>query len=267
MQSIVIESTDMRVSRWSFGTGSLHHLALASSRRRLLDEALDSGFTHFDTSPYYGYGLAEHDLGRAFRGRRDRFTVATKVGLYPRGWSSASAPGVWARKVAGKLVKTVGAPRVDWSLRQARRSLDHSLVRLRTDHVDVLFLHEPDPGVIAADEFLDWLEAERSRGRVRNFGLAGLSRSMTGWVRSGNRLAQVLQAKDSLEERQADALLDAGRRLQFTYGYLSAAPQSQDRNTVAVCLRAILARNTTGSVIVSTRRRERLRAFADAAGD
>lgn len=264
MQSIVIDLTELRVSRWSFGTGSLHHLPLASKRDRLLNSAADMGFTHFDTSPYYGYGLAEYDLGRFLRSRRSSFTVATKVGLYPYGPASAGAFSVWGRKAIGRLVPKISAPRVDWTVRRAKLSLDQSLIRLQTDYVDVLFLHEPDPAVVVADEFLGWLESERRHGRVRHFGLAGSTDPMLPWIGDRHGLGQVLQVRDTLDRRQAEPIVEIGRELQFTYGYLSGHKTCFDQDSVQNYLRAVLARNRRGSVIVSTRRCERLRNFAKA---
>lgn len=267
MKSVVVDLTELRVSRWSFGTGSLHHLALASKRSRLLNSAADTGFTHFDTSPYYGYGLAEHDLGRFLRGRRTDFTVATKVGLYPYGHASTGVFSTWGRKAIGRLAPRISAPLIDWTVRRARLSLDQSLIRLQTDYVDVLFLHEPDPAVVAADEFLGWLESERRHGRVRHFGLAGHAAPMLPWIGSNHGLAQVLQVRDSLDQAQANAIIDAGRKLQFTYGYISGSTTTFDHGSLQGHLRAVLARNHSGSVIVSTRRRGRLHDFSQAAGD
>lgn len=266
MESVAVPGTDLKVSKWSLGTGSLHHHVLASKRRRLLDAAADAGFTHLDTSPYYGYGLAERDLGRFMSGQRARFTVATKVGLYPHGSPSATGAGVWVRKGLGKIARQISAPRVDWSVTEAEHSLGRSLARLRTDHVDILLLHEPDPAVVAADEFLGWLERERSSGRVRHFGLAGQVGPMLPWIHGRHGLAEILQVKDSIESREADVVIDAGRELQFTYGYLSGQAAPIYDGSIARHLRAVRQRNPHGSVIVSTRRPERLAAFA-AAGE
>lgn len=264
MRPVVIPGTGLSVSRWSFGTGSLHHEFSARRRRRLLDAAADAGFSHFDTSPYYGYGLAETDLGRFARHRREQVTLATKVGLYPRGPAVAGALALWTRKAAERLAGR-GVPRVDWRVDQAERSLDDSLSRLQTDYVDLLFLHEPDPARIAADEVLRWLERERARGRIRAWGLAGPHVPGLDWVANHHPLASVLQVKDSLAHREADALLHAGRGLQFTYGYLAAA-RAAGTTTIdeSRLLAAILERNRGGSVVVATRRIERLVRFAEA---
>lgn len=258
MRFAVIAGTDIRVSRLSFGTGSLHHLFGEQQRQRLLGAAADSGMTHFDTSPYYGSGLAEADLGRFLRGRRDAFTVTTKVGLYPRGAASTHATSVWARKVLGRLMPKVALPVVNWQLERARASLSQSLRRLGSDYVDFLLLHEPDIGAIRSDEFLRWIEAEHAAGSVRSWGLAGEAERVEPWATSNHPLARVVQTRDSLDKREADFLASCGRSFQFTYGYLASANRAGAAELPAAILERALQRNTTGAVIVSTRRADRI---------
>lgn len=228
----------------------------------MLLHAESVGITHFDTAPYYGYGLAEHELGRALRDRRSRITVTTKVGLYPYGPSSTRIAGVLARKAVGKIVPGVALPAVDLSVGRAEDSLDASLRRLRTDHVDFLFLHEPDPGLLRADECLTWLQREQRRGRIRAWGVAGLRICVLPWVLSGHALAAVVQTQDSLDHHQADFLTEVGRKLQFTYGYLSGAGSGRDGSSPEETIGKALRRNTDGCVLVSTRRVSHLRRVA-----
>jgi aryl-alcohol dehydrogenase-like predicted oxidoreductase len=263
MRFSVIENTDVRVSRISFGTAALHHLFSAAKRRQLLEAAAASGITHFDTSPYYGYGLAESDLGIFMHGRRDDFTVTTKVGLYPFGAAAQGAFGVWARKAAGKLYPQLAAPEVDWRVQRAASSLEASLRRLKTDHVDFLFLHEPDISLLNADEFLRWVEAERSKGKVRYWGLAGLPALLMPWLHIDHPLAQVLQTRDDTVTRSADFVLERGRQLQFTYGYLSSRSANGSSQSAANVIHNALARSTRGSILVSTRRAERVKQLAE----
>ena len=89
MQKAVIENTAIPVSRLSMGTASLHLLFSSVQRQKLIQASATAGITHFDTSPYYGYGLAETDLGVFLRGQRAAYTVTTKVGLYP--WRATSS--------------------------------------------------------------------------------------------------------------------------------------------------------------------------------
>src|SRR5947208_1551767 len=187
MQSVQIDQTELRVSRWSFGTASLHHVPRSNQRQRLLRAAVNAGFTHFDTSPFYGYGLAERELSGLIKHGRADLTLATKVGLYPPRHASYRPLGIWCRKVVGRVVRRVSAPRVDWSIAEARKSLAQSLRRLGTDYVDVLYLHEPDAMLIAADQFLRWLEDEQVKGSIRYSDLAGLATRQMGVVRGGCR--------------------------------------------------------------------------------
>ena len=126
---VSLPGTNFDVSRLSFGTASLHHLYSSRARQALLQGALDIGITHFDTSPYYGYGLAEQELGILQKRNRDAFTVATKVGLYPNGSRFSGTLTVWARKIIGKAFPAISMPVVNWSVSAAEKSLELSLKR------------------------------------------------------------------------------------------------------------------------------------------
>lgn len=266
MQYSVIENTDVRVSRISFGTASLHHLFSARQRQRVLETAAMEGISHFDTSPYYGYGLAESDIGSFMQGRRDAVTVTTKVGLYPFSGAAHGATGVWVRKAMGKFYPRMSAPEINWSVQRAATSLNASLRRLKTDYVDFLFLHEPVINLLNADEFLGWIEAEQSKGKVRYWGLAGLPVLLEPWLQINHPLANVLQTKDGIGQPQAEFIIKKGRSLQFTYGYLS--PQYSDGMVVPVdvLIRQALMRNTQGSILVSTRKAARIKEIARLVG-
>ncbi|UZR28740.1 aldo/keto reductase [Methylococcus mesophilus] len=252
MQYSTIENTDVRVSRISFGTASLHHLFSARQRQQVLEATASAGISHFDTSPYYGCGLAEADLGEFMEGRRDVFTVATKVGLYPFGGAAHGTFDVWVRKAAGKIYPRLSAPEVDWRVQRAADSLNASLKRLKTDYVDFLFLHEPDISLVDADEFLHWIEAEQSKGKIRHWGLAGLPVLLEPWLQNDHPLALVLQTRDCVDGHQADFILNKGRSLQFTYGYLSSQLRQGKAVQVDVLIHKALIRNTQGSILVST---------------
>lgn len=266
MKQVAIEGSGIRVSRLALGTGSLHHAFRFSQRQRLLSVAASAGITHFDTSPYYGYGLAESDLGSFLRRQRSEFTVATKVGMYPWGKAVEHSTSVWMRKVVGGMVPAVSRPVIDWRVDRARLSLQQSLRRLGTDYIDFLFLHEPDQHLIDADEYQRWIEDEVARGAVRTWGLAGVAEKVAPWVQGAHCLSRVVQTRDSLDKRQADFMLAAGRPLQFTYGYLSAHSTLDKRAAPETVLRGALVRNSCGAVIFSTRRAERIPRLVGLAG-
>lgn len=265
MKQTVLPRTDLSLSRLSFGTASLHHLPTSSRRQALLRTALDHGFTHFDTAPLYGHGLAERAVGKFLSGCGDDITVASKVGLYPRGGEAASLASVWSRKALGKLFSGMSRPVVDWSVKRASQSLTNSLRRLRRSYVDILFLHEPDPKLLDADEFLTWMERQRDHGKVRYWGLAGEAVRFKNLIDEGHGLTQVLQVRDCLGGMDGHPVLASGRKFQLTYGYLSDALQRDDDIEHSRVLRGALSRNPCGSVIVSTRRIDHLRELVAAA--
>lgn len=258
----IAKDSPLHVPRLSFGTGSLHHVFSAKERQNILLTALNTGLSHFDTSPYYGYGLAEQDLGTFLKGKRARVTLATKAGLYPYGYADSHAAGVWLRKAIGKVSPRFSRPAVTWEVDRAKHELRASLRRLKTDFVDVLFLHEPRFGPDQADELLRWLESERALGTIRCWGLAGEANRVSSWVRAGHPLAMVVQTRDSMSIRQADFMLDCQRPLQFTYGYQSSQAGAATPGQYLDVLRAALARNKSGSVIVSSRKAERVAQLA-----
>lgn len=264
MNKTVIPGTAVSVSRLGFGTASLHHLFSGCARRALLGAAAEEGIRHFDTSPYYGYGLAETELGRFVCRDRAAFTLTTKIGLYPWRFANKQALGVWTRKAIGKFLPWVALPVVNWQVAQARASLDDSLRRLRTDYVDFLLLHEPDASLIEKDEMFAWLDREFAAGRVRSWGVAGVRERVAPFVQDKNPLARVVQTQDSLENREAEFLFAKGRELQFTYGYLSSESREQAGWSRLEVLCRALERNRTGSVLVSTRRVDRVQQLGKA---
>ena len=94
---------------------------------KLLHAALDRGVDHFDTAELYGFGANEELLGAAFHDRRDKAFIATKFG--PLG-------DLKERTERG----------VDGSEANMRRAIEQSLRLLKTDHVDLYYLHRKDPG-------------------------------------------------------------------------------------------------------------------------
>lgn len=94
----------------------------------VIRRALDLGVTLLDTAQIYGPFSNEEVVGRAVAGRRDEAVVATKTGL-----ALEDRPG-------GLVVRN-GRPEY------VRASLDESLKRLGTDHVDLYYLHRVDPDV------------------------------------------------------------------------------------------------------------------------
>lgn len=119
---------------------------------RAVGHALDLGINLFDTAEAYGAGASEEALGRALRGRRDEALVSTKFGTgYPE-----------------------RANFRDGRAERVRASIEASLQRLRTDHVDVYTVHWPDRDT-PFEETLGALDALVTEGKVRFVALSNFT--------------------------------------------------------------------------------------------
>jgi L-galactose dehydrogenase len=142
--------TDLTVSRLALGTaplGGLFGSVDEAAAIGVVHEALELGITFIDTSS--SYGNAEELLGKALAGRRRDVVLATKAGRSGSGF--------------------------DFSPEGLRRSLDESLRRLRTDHVDIFQLHNiefADLERLFADSFTE-LVSLREQGKCRYIGMTG----------------------------------------------------------------------------------------------
>jgi D-threo-aldose 1-dehydrogenase len=102
-----------------------------------LEAAWAVGIRHFDTAPFYGFGLSEHRFGQVLRQRpRDSFTLSTKVGrlLIP---DPAAEPS--RNNFHGGLSFRA---QFDYSADATRRSIEHSLQRLGVAQIDIIYIHD-----------------------------------------------------------------------------------------------------------------------------
>ena len=136
MKSIKLPNTDLYVPRFIFSTASLFNAGNARERLSLLETAVDNGFSHFDTAPYYGFGMAERDLAPLLR-RHPNLGVTTKVGLYSPGGEDQQSLSVLLRKGAGKLLPTLSRPVIDFTISRAQTALEGSLRRLRRESIEL----------------------------------------------------------------------------------------------------------------------------------
>jgi aryl-alcohol dehydrogenase-like predicted oxidoreductase len=126
----------------------------------VIHEALELGVTLIDTADVYGPFTNEELVGRALAGRRDQAVLATKVGLVVD--AGAAAPGPVA---AFPTITNDGRPE------HVRASIDASLRRLGTDHVDLYQLHRVDPGVPLEETWGAMAEVVAA-GKARHLGLS-----------------------------------------------------------------------------------------------
>lgn len=113
--------------------------------------ALDCGLNFIDTSPFYGRGISEVLLGFALKGvPRESYTLCTKLGRYD-------------------------LAHFDFSARRVAESVDVSLHRLRTDHLDIVLCHDIEfvPMQQLVDETIPALRKAQKAGKVRFIGFSG----------------------------------------------------------------------------------------------
>jgi len=154
METRVLGKTGLKLPVLGFGASSLGQ----EFRRVKLDEALESvrvaldcGLNFIDTSPFYGRGMSEVLLGIALRDvPRDRFTLCTKLGRYDLN-------------------------HFDFSARRVAESVDVSLHRLSTDHLDIILCHDIEFVELRqiVEETIPALRKIQQAGKVRFIGFSG----------------------------------------------------------------------------------------------
>lgn len=116
----------------------------------LIHKAVDMGVTLFDTAESYGPYINEELVGKALDGLRDKVSIATKCGI--------------AFAADGNLI-------LDARAETLRKSLEGSLKRLRTDYVDIYYLHRVDPKV-PVEDVAETMGKFIAEGKIRGWGLS-----------------------------------------------------------------------------------------------
>lgn len=156
----------------------------------LLRRALDLGVTHFDSAALYGFGANETLLGRVLAPHRSRFTLASKCGM---------------TGVDGKRV-------IDGRPQTLKRTCEEALRRLRTDVIDLYYLHRWDKAVPIEDS-VGALAELVGEGKIRAIGLSEVSAATLRRAHAVHPVAAV-QTEYSLWTRNAEiAVLEACRAL------------------------------------------------------
>ena len=187
MERRPLPGTDLHVSSVGLGTAPLGGLFGPLSEpeaTRLIDGALDLGIDFIDTSRYYG--SAEEHLGKALSpSKRDRVVLSTKAGRF-------------------------GDDDFDFSAAGVRRSVEESLRLLRTDHVDILLLHD----VEFVDLSVPFGEGYEELCRIRDEGLCRFI-GYSGYPLLTMRRAMLEQEIDVLLTYAKGTLLDDSIRTEL----------------------------------------------------
>lgn len=150
---------------------------------RTIHRAIDLGITLLDTAEIYGPYINEELVGRALQGRRDQLVLATKFGI---------------TRYRGDDAKPV-----DGSPENVRYSVDTSLGRLGTDHIDLYYQHRMDP-TVPIEDTVGALAELIDAGKIRHY---GLSEAAPATIRRAHAVHPVtaLQSEYSMWTRDLEA--------------------------------------------------------------
>ena len=140
---VELGKTGLKVSRLAFGCG-FRGIYEIDEAARTIEQAIDSGINFIDCANMYKLRSGEHAeiaLGKAIKGKRDKLVITSKYG--------GEGGGASASNVA--------------------KQIDESLKRIGTDHIDVYFLHMPDPKV-SYEEIVTSLDRIQASGKIRAYG-------------------------------------------------------------------------------------------------
>ena len=204
--------TAIKVSALGFGTaplGDLYRQLDDGSAIAAVERALALGINLIDTSPLYGHGLSEHRCGTAIRRLpREQIVVCTKVGrwmdpFHGRGDGSGFSGGQPHRAV------------IDYSYDGTMRSVEQSMLRLGTDRLDLLLIHDVDVWTHGADAIEERfaeamagayvaLDRLRSEGVVAGIGIGVNEAEMcVRFAQAGSFDTMLLAGRYSLLEQPA----------------------------------------------------------------
>ena len=215
MEYRTLGRTGIRISEVGLGTwgmgGERYGRADDAESRGAILRALELGINHIDTAPIYGNGRSEEVIGAAIAGRRHEVVLATKVGMFPGGRQNFAYSGA-----------------------AVVREIENSLRRLRTDYLDIYFLHSPDDALYR-DDGLEALIRLKEQGKIRATGFSVMSedegiplamrliaQGQVDVIQQAYRLLYTLPAKELFPLAQAH---DVGvvARENFYFGFLTGA--------------------------------------------
>jgi aryl-alcohol dehydrogenase-like predicted oxidoreductase len=145
-----LKVSEIGLGLWAIG-GAMWGPVQDNESIKTIHEALDSGITFFDTADVYGDGHSEEILGKAMKGKRDKFVLATKIGW--RGFDDQKKQTAY-----DTITKFI-------------EGMETNLKRLDTDYIDVLQSHInfQDPTM---EIFLEGFHRLKEQGKIRAYGVS-----------------------------------------------------------------------------------------------
>ena len=179
METRLFGKTSLKVSRLGIGLAEIGFdltLEEINTASQVLNTALDAGITFLDTSACYD--ISEELIGRTIAHRRDEYVLATKAGHIAGGYEGEN-----------------------WTAQTVRDSIDRSLIRMKTDHLDLVQLHSCDVDILECGEVIKVLQQAKQAGKTRFIGYSGDNDAALWAIESG--LFDTLQTSFNLVDQNA----------------------------------------------------------------
>jgi len=182
MKTIEWENSKLSTSKLGFGCAPIMGRVGKKKSLYALDMSYELGVRHFDIARSYGFGEAEGVLGQFIRQKRDTLTITTKFGINPpKNQKVLSKIKPLARmilenfpnlrsKIPYNSLTTITSG--FFSKEYAKKSLEKSLRELKTDHVDLLMLHDCNSMSDLSEDLLTFMELLINEGKIKDWGLA-----------------------------------------------------------------------------------------------
>ncbi len=186
-----LRCSEVGLGTWAFASQIYGDVPESDALEAILS-AIDAGINFFDTAPMYGTderdGVAEEILGKALAGNRDSVIISSKFGRNP---TDGNKPNFHAQRCV--------------------TSVEESLRRLGTEHIDVLFFHSPFSPDEIHDDVWEALEKLKSQGKIRFVGhsismFQDTEQMARDWALE--RKIDVIQVVYSLLNREAKNLVE-----------------------------------------------------------
>ncbi len=218
---------DLKVSAVSLGCmGMTHAYGAPSDEKEMIErihEAFDMGYTMFDTAECYtginpdgSIAYNEELVGKALKDIRDQAVIATKCGVF------------WDEN--GKMIR-------DSSPSSIRRSVEGSLTKLKTDHIDLYYQHRIDENV-SPEEVAETMKELMKEGKITHW---GISETDEEYLRRANAICPVtaIQNRYSMITREYESMFPVLEELNIglvafsplANGFLSGAYTKKDHFT------------------------------------
>ena len=175
---------------------------------RTIHEARDFGINLIDTAPTYGLGHSEEIVGKALKGRRSEYVLATKCGL------------VWdGQEGAFKMDRDGAVIRINLTAMSLRRQLEASLRRLGTDYIDLYITHWQaiEPFKTPISETMETLQSFVKEGWIRAVGVSNVTPDELEEYSQYGDVALAQQKYSLLDRTHEDTLLPVCEALGTTF--------------------------------------------------